>query len=157
MTTPTEKPPTEAEYQQAAAESRAYYRDHETKYSWGVEFDLEAKREAWHRQNAMEGHAIQIAAARRIRANLGENHPFARLGLIEKQVAQRQSCFEPCPLYAGDPSEDAAEALADAMGDATHPMHEKHYEAEEEAFTRRYEREQLGAALPAARSRTPAP
>jgi hypothetical protein len=61
------------------------------------------------------------------------------------------------PLYQGDPSEDAAEALADAMGDATHPMHEDHYEAEEEAFTRRYDREQLGQARAAVNLKTPSP
>ena len=54
---------------------------------------------------------------------------------------------EPWQYYEGDPSEDAAEALADAMGDPTHPMHEEDYEAEEEAFTRRCERQQLGARL----------
>ena len=63
---------------------------------------------------------------------------------------------EPWQLFEGDPSEDAAERLADAMGDATHPMHEEDYEAQEEAFTRRYERAALGA-VTAARSRTPAP
>ena len=64
---------------------------------------------------------------------------------------------EPWQFYEGDPSEDAAERLADAMGDATHPMHEEHYEAEEEAFTRRYERQQLAKARTATAPKTPAP
>ena len=64
---------------------------------------------------------------------------------------------EPWQFYEGDPSEDAADRLADAMGDATHPMHEADYEAQEQAFTRRYERLQLGIAPAAAtHSRTPA-
>ncbi len=64
---------------------------------------------------------------------------------------------EPWKFYEGDPSKDAAERLADAMGDATHPMHEEAYEAEEEAFTRRYERQQLAKARAAIGPKAPAP
>ena len=53
------------------------------------------------------------------------------------------NCLKPLSLGHTIPAEDAAERLADAMGDPTHPMHEEHYEAEEEAFTRRFERERL--------------
>ena len=51
--------------------------------------------------------------------------------------------FEAPEPWPYDPALDASERLADAMGDPTHPIHEEHYEAEEEAFTRRFERERL--------------
>ena len=89
----------------------------------------------------------------------GFQHPCYAVGqhtvLCTEEEAEDLLYARRLPLYEGDPSEDAAEALADAMGDATHPMHEEHYEAEEEAFTRRYDREQLGRARVAAGLKAP--
>ena len=67
-------------------------------------------------------------------------------------ISRNDDTPDPWPY---DPAEDATERHANAMGDATYPMHEEHSEAEEEAFTRRYERERLRSAAPGtSRSRT---
>ena len=110
--------------------------------------------EAWKPQN---GHCL-YELAHSILEDF--QHPSYAVGqhtvLCTEREAEDLLYAQRMPLYDGDPSEDAAEARADAMGDATHPMHEEHYEAEEEAFTRRYDREQLGQAR-AARSKTAVP
>ena len=46
--------------------------------------------------------------------------------------------FDPLGL-ASSLGQNAQEAMADRMGDPTDPMHDSHYQAEEQAFTKQYE------------------